>query len=195
MTYFAHPSALIEQGVSIGANTRIWAFSHVLKGARIGAGCTIGDSVFIEGGVRLGDGVTVKNSVQLWEGVVAEDGVFIGPACTFTNDLRPRAFIKRPKARWLKKTLLQKGCTLGANATLLAGTTIGRYAFVAAGAVVTRDVPDFALVRGNPATFHSWCCVCGETLNFSERKARCRRCSVRFVLNSRAMGVRISGRR
>jgi UDP-2-acetamido-3-amino-2,3-dideoxy-glucuronate N-acetyltransferase len=158
--------------------------------ARVGARCNLGNYVFIERGAQLGDDVTVKNAVQVWEGVKAENGVFLGPGCVFTNHRRPRAFIKLPKSLWLQKTLLKEGCTIGAHATLLAGITVGRYAFVAAGSLVTRDVPDFALVMGGPAVFHSWTCYCNSPLTFEKSRAYCKGCRERFILDEKRGVVR-----
>jgi acetyltransferase-like isoleucine patch superfamily enzyme/dTDP-4-dehydrorhamnose 3,5-epimerase-like enzyme len=143
-----HPSAIVEPGAAIGSNTRVWAFTHVLPGAVIGTGANICDHVFIEGGVRIGDRVTVKSGVQLWSGITLEDDVFVGPNATFTNDLFPRS---KDKPREYAKTLVRKNASIGANATVLAGTVIGANAMVGAGAVVTRDVPPNAIVLGNPA--------------------------------------------
>ena len=162
MSYFAHPKALVES-VSIGANTRIWAFAHVMKGARIGANCNIGDHAFIETGAILGNYVTVKNGVAIWDRVTIEDNVFLGPNCVLTNDPNPRTYIKKTGDA-LTPTLICASATVGANATILCGVSIGRYAFVGAGAVVIRDVPNFALVVGNPAHQIGWMCVCAEKL-------------------------------
>jgi UDP-2-acetamido-3-amino-2,3-dideoxy-glucuronate N-acetyltransferase len=187
--YYAHPYALIEPGARIGPKTRIWAFAHIMKGARIGVDCNLGNYVFVESGVKIGNGVTVKNGAQLWEGLTLEDGVFIGPGAVFTNHPLPRAFIKRPKREWLQKTLLREGCSVGAHATLMSGISIGRYAFIAAGALVRHDVPDFALVTGQPASFHSWRCFCGTPLDFSEQKGHCKACGERFKMHP--SGLRI----
>jgi acetyltransferase-like isoleucine patch superfamily enzyme len=158
---FAHPQALIDEGVSIGQGTRVWAFAHVVGGAVIGEDCNICDHTFIEGGVRMGHRVTVKCGVFLWDGLTIEDDVFIGPSAVLTNDSRPRS--KRPLASY-PQTVLRQGCTLGANCTILPGVTIGCWAMVGAGAVVTHDVPDYALVVGNPARWRAWVCRCGEKL-------------------------------
>ncbi|WP_084201356.1 WxcM-like domain-containing protein [Geobacter pickeringii] len=147
MNYFMHDKALVESK-NIGDNTRIWAFTHVLPGAKVGAECNICDSVFIENDVVLGDRVTVKCGVQLWDGVVLEDDVFVGPNATFTNDLFPRSKVYPEK---FSRTLVRKGASIGANATILSGITIGINAMVGAGAVVTKDVPSNAIVVGNPA--------------------------------------------
>ena len=158
---FIHPQALVDSGVSLGNGTRVWAFSHVVKGAVLGEDCNICDHTFVEGKVRVGDRVTIKCGVYLWDGVQAEDDVFIGPAVVFTNDLRPRAN-QHPTQYPL--TLLKRGCTVGANATILPGVTIGRWAMIGAGSVVTRNVPDFALAFGNPAKLKGWVCQCGQNL-------------------------------
>ncbi len=155
-----HPHALVEPGAVIGARTRIWAFAHVLGNVIIGTDGNICDHTFIENGVRLGDRVTVKCGVYLWDGLTAEDDVFIGPCAAFTNDLRPRSRHACP----VLPTRLLQGCSLGANATILPGLTIGRWAMVAAGAVVTSDVADYALVMGNPARQRGWVCLCGTKL-------------------------------
>jgi UDP-2-acetamido-3-amino-2,3-dideoxy-glucuronate N-acetyltransferase len=189
--YFVHPKALVEKGATIGTDSRIWAFAHVMAGARIGVHCNIGDYVFIENGAHLGNGVTVKNGVQIWEGISVENGVFIGPGCLFTNHRTPRAFHKTPKRLWLRRTWLRKGCTLGASSTILAGVSIGRYAFVAAGGLVTRDVPDFALVMGQPAVFHSWRCICGRGLRFQGKQSKCPSCKSTYQIGKSGKQVRI----
>ena len=159
---YRHPQALVETE-DIGPNTRIWAFAHVMNGARIGANCNLGDHTFVETGVRLGDNVTVKNGVSLWTGITVEDDVFLGPYCVFTNDPNPRAYVKKGESELLA-TLIRKGATVGANAAVLCGLTLGRYAFVGAGAVVLESVPDFALVVGNPAHQIGWICICAKKL-------------------------------
>jgi acetyltransferase-like isoleucine patch superfamily enzyme len=158
-----HPRALCET-TAVGPRTRIWAFTHILDGASIGSDCNICDHAFIEGQVRVGDRVTVKNGVQLFDGVVVEDDVFLGPNCIFTNDLTPRAAVKK-SGDSLLSTLVQRGATIGANATIVCGVTIGAHAFVGAGAVVTRSVPSHALVVGNPARQLGWACRCGARLD------------------------------
>jgi UDP-2-acetamido-3-amino-2,3-dideoxy-glucuronate N-acetyltransferase len=156
---FVHPLALCESD-RVGPGTRIWAFAHVLAGAVIGAGCNVCDHAYVEYGVQVGDGVTIKNGVQLFEGVTIEDDVFLGPNCIFTNDLLPRAAIKR-HGEELLTTLVRQGATIGANATIVCGVTVGPGALVAAGAVVAADVPAHALVAGNPARRLRWVCTCG----------------------------------
>jgi acetyltransferase-like isoleucine patch superfamily enzyme len=184
--FFQHPHALVES-TAIGAGTRIWAFAHVMKGARIGRHCNIGDHAFIESGARVGDNVTIKNGVTIWEGVEVCDNAFLGPNASFTNDLCPRsprfrAATKRyaDKRNWLLKTVVGEGASVGANATILCGITIGKFAMIGAGAVVTKDVPPFALVLGVPASVCGFVCECGQRLVFSENKARCPACGSRY---------------
>jgi acetyltransferase-like isoleucine patch superfamily enzyme len=188
VNFFAHPKALIDTGAQIGAGTRVWAFAHVLPRARIGADCNICDHVFIENDVIVGDRVTVKCGVQLWDGLRVEDDCFIGPNATFTNDPYPRS---RQYPKEFPVTTLRRGCSIGANATILPGITIGNRAMVAAGAVVTRDVPDFALVKGNPARFSRWICVCGEALDVATAgRVRCE-CSREFEVQNGTLSLLI----
>ena len=171
MDAFIHPQALVDPGAIIGKGTRVWAFAHVVRGASVGEACNLCDHVFIEGKVVLGNRVTVKCGVYLWDGLVVEDDVFIGPGAGFTNDLRPRS--QQHPAEY-PKTLLRQGCSIGANATILPNLTVGRWAMVGAGAVVTSDVPDHALVVGNPARFRQWICRCARELRFNTTgTARC----------------------
>jgi UDP-2-acetamido-3-amino-2,3-dideoxy-glucuronate N-acetyltransferase len=157
-----HQAALCES-TDIGAGTRIWAFTHVMKGARIGTDCNICDHVFVEDGAVVGNRVTVKNNTLIWDGVSIEDDVFVGPNVVFTNDLKPRATIRKNRESFIG-TLVQRGATIGANATIVCGVTIGPMAFVGAGSVVTRDVHAHALAIGNPARQIAWVCECGERL-------------------------------
>jgi acetyltransferase-like isoleucine patch superfamily enzyme len=161
---FVHPNGLCESS-EVGSGTRIWAFAHVMKGARVGRECNIGEGAFVESGAVLGNHVTVKNGVAVWDGVTAEDYVFLGPYCVFTNDRIPRSHPDYRTAReeW-QPTRLCSGSTVGANATLICGITVGSWAFIAAGAVVTRDVPPHAMVAGNPARRIGWACRCGRRL-------------------------------
>jgi UDP-2-acetamido-3-amino-2,3-dideoxy-glucuronate N-acetyltransferase len=161
---FVHPAALCESD-DLGPRTRVWAFAHVLAGARIGADGNVGGHAFVEGGVVVGDRVTIKNGVLLFSGVTVEDEVFLGPGAVFTNDATPRAAHRKGPAGW-RATLVRRGATVGANATVLSGLTIGCWAMVGAGAVVTGDVPAHAVVVGNPARQTGWACRCGRTLAF-----------------------------
>src|SRR5215469_2721738 len=182
-TYFAHPQAIVETD-DIGSGTRIWAFAHVMSGARIGFDCNICDHAFIEAGATLGNNVTVKNGVAVWQGVTIEDNVFLGPNCVLTNDHNPRAYIKKGGGS-LQPTLIRTNATIGANATVLCGLTIGRFAFVGAGAVVLHCVPDFALMVGNPARQKGWMCSCAHRLSIptnlpSESHLLCKYCGALF---------------
>lgn len=186
--FFQHPNALVES-TTIGAGTRVWAFAHVMKGARVGRHCNIGDHAFIESGARVGNNVTIKNGVTIWEGVEVRDNAFVGPNAAFTNDLNPRsprfpAAQKRyaDKKNWLVKTIVGEGASIGCNATILCGITIGKFAMVGAGAVVTKDVPPFALVLGVPSAVRGYVCECGQRLNFSKDKARCATCGARYKM-------------
>lgn len=160
--YFVHESSYIDDDVQIGEGTKIWHFSHILSGAKIGKNCIIGQNVCVERGVTIGDGCKLQNNVSVYKGVTLEDAVFCGPSCVFTNVYNPRAFIERKHE--FRPTLVKKGATIGANATIVCGGTIGKYALVAAGAVVKKDVPDYAIVAGVPAKQVGWVCKCGTTL-------------------------------
>lgn len=162
--YYVHPHALVESD-DIGKDTRIWAFAHVLKNVKIGEDCNICDGCFVESGVTIGDRVTIKNGISIWEGVTLESDVFLGPNCVFTNDMFPRS--KAHHSSWIT-TLVKQGASIGANATIICGIELGRYCLIGAGAVVTKSVPDFALVTGNPARFRYWISKSGEKLNFND---------------------------
>ena len=179
-SYMAHPLALVESD-KIGEDTRIWAFAHVMKDARIGRGCNIGEHCYIEQGVTLGNNVTVKNGVNVWTGVTIEDNVFLGPNCVLTNDPNPRAYIKK-SADSLVETLIRSNATIGANATIVCGVTLGEYAFVGAGSVVTHDVPAFALMVGVAARKVGWMCQCGERLS-DKNPASCTACGTKYRLD------------
>ena len=162
--FYVHPTSIIDEDVQIGEGTKIWHFCHVQSGAKIGEKCSFGQNVNVSNNVTVGNGCKVQNNVSLYEGVELEDYVFCGPSCVFTNDLTPRA--KYPKGRvGYKKTLVKEGASIGANATVVCGTTIGRWALIGAGAVVTADVPDHALMLGVPARLRGWACECGEILS------------------------------
>jgi UDP-2-acetamido-3-amino-2,3-dideoxy-glucuronate N-acetyltransferase len=162
--YFVHESAFIDDGVAIGAGTSIWHVSHILRNTRIGQQCRIGQNVVIGPNVTIGDGVKIQNNVSVYEGVTLEDHVFCGPSMVFTNVYNPRSEIRRMGE--LRPTLVRRGATLGANCTIVCGVTIGAYAFVGAGTVVTKDVPDYALIVGNPGRVIGWMCACGERIRF-----------------------------
>lgn len=176
--YFVHAKAICDT-TFVGKGTRIWAFAHAMEGARIGECCNIGEQVFIEGKAVIGNRCTIKNGVAVWDMVTLEDDVFVGPNAVFTNDLKPRAFIKRGHAFYLP-TLVKRGATIGANATLICGVTINEFALIGAGCVVSKDVPAFSLVVGNPMRIIGEVCYCGETI----RERFCNSCGLRLIDNS-----------
>jgi UDP-2-acetamido-3-amino-2,3-dideoxy-glucuronate N-acetyltransferase len=177
-----HPSAVVDDRCEIGPGTRIWHFSHIMTGCRIGAHCNLGQNVVISPGVILGNKVKVQNNVSVYTGVICEDDVFLGPSCVFTNVSNPRSAV--PRRDQYEKTLVKQGATIGANATIVCGHTIGRFAFIGAGAVVTHDVPDYALVVGNPARHTGWMSEFGHPLAFNEdRRAICPESGDVFTLN------------
>ena len=172
--FYAHPTAVLDAGSRVGAGSRIWHFCHLAAGAVLGENCSLGQNVFVAGGVVLGRNVKVQNNVSLYEGVVCEDDVFIGPSAVFTNVRNPRAAVPRRGPAHYRPTYLAQGVSIGANATIVCGVRLGRYAFVGAGSVVTKDVPAFALVYGNPARQHGWLSAHGERLRFNQSGlARC----------------------
>ncbi|HPY14492.1 MAG TPA: acyltransferase [bacterium] len=162
--FFVHETAIIDDNVRIGEGTKIWCFSHILKNTTIGKNCVFGQNCVVGANVKVGNGVKVQNNVSVYEGVEIEDDVFLGPSMVFTNVINPRSFIERKEE--FRKTLMKKGCSVGANATIVCGATVGRYAFIGAGSLVTKDVPDFALVYGVPARQHGWVGVSGNKLCF-----------------------------
>jgi UDP-2-acetamido-3-amino-2,3-dideoxy-glucuronate N-acetyltransferase len=176
--FFVHPTAVVDDGAAVGPGTKIWYFSHVQSGSRIGARCILGQNVNIDRDVRIGDGVKIQNNVSVYKGVEVEDDVFLGPSCVFTNVLNPRAHVER-KAEF-RPTRVGKGATVGANATVVCGHDLGEYCMVGAGAVVTQDVPAFSLVIGVPARHHGWVCRCGDRLEFAGRLAECAGCGDRY---------------
>jgi UDP-2-acetamido-3-amino-2,3-dideoxy-glucuronate N-acetyltransferase len=183
MSYTAHPTAVIDEGCTIGAGTRIWHFSHIMPGCTIGEGCNIGQNVVVSPGVKLGRNVKVQNNVSIYTGVECEDDVFLGPSMVFTNVVNPRSAVNR-RSEYLR-TRVKQGATIGANATIVCGHDIGRYAFIGAGAVVTREVPDHALVVGNPARQTGWMSEFGHKLKFdAEGEASCPESGQRYKLEN-----------
>jgi UDP-2-acetamido-3-amino-2,3-dideoxy-glucuronate N-acetyltransferase len=167
--YFVHQSSYVDAPCAIGAGTKIWHFSHVMANCRIGERCNIGQNVVISPDVTIGNNVKIQNNVSVYTGCILEDDVFCGPSMVFTNVVNPRSHVTRKDE--YKQTLVRRGASLGANCTVVCGTTIGRYAFIGAGSVVTRDVPDYALIYGNPARLRGWICACGVKLPFTANDA------------------------
>lgn len=182
VSYFIHPSSYVDEDVKIGEGTQVWHFSHVLKGSQVGKKCKIGQNVVIGPYVSIGNGCKIQNNVSIYKGVTLEDRVFCGPSCVFTNIINPRSAV--PRMDECSATLVKKGATIGANATILCGHTLGKYSFVGAGAVVTRDVPDYALVLGNPARQTGWMCECGIKLKLTKNKALCDKCGKGYQLKN-----------
>lgn len=179
-SFFVHESSYIDAGCSIGNGTKIWHFSHILRDTTIGTSCNIGQNVVIGPSVSIGSGCKIQNNVSVYQGVTLEDDVFCGPSMVFTNVFNPRAHVKRMDEA--KDTLIKRGASLGANCTIVCGVTVGAYAFVGAGAVVTKDVSNYALMYGNPARQHGWVCSCGEKL---PKNLTCAHCGSKYTL---AMG-------
>jgi UDP-2-acetamido-3-amino-2,3-dideoxy-glucuronate N-acetyltransferase len=177
--YFVHRSSYVDNGVKIGNNTRIWHFSHIIKGSEVGNDCRIGQNVVIGPHVRIGNGCKIQNNISIYEGVRLEDHVFCGPSCVFTNVFNPRSEIPRMNEK--RDTLVKEGATIGANATIICGHTLGRYSFIGAGAVVTKDVPAYAIVYGNPAKQAGWVCECGTKLRFVRGAAACIDCGEKYI--------------
>lgn len=179
--YFAHESAYIDEGAKIGAGTKIWHFCHIMSGAEIGERCTLGQNVFVARNVKIGNNVKIQNNVSVYEGVILEDDVFCGPSMVFTNVKTPRSAYPRNTSEHYATTLVKRGASIGANATIVCGVTIGEWAFVAAGAVVTKDVPPHALVAGVPAEIRGWVCECGVPLRFDTAHiATCPECGRKY---------------
>jgi UDP-2-acetamido-3-amino-2,3-dideoxy-glucuronate N-acetyltransferase len=183
--YFVHPTAIVDQPCTIGQGTKIWHFVHVSEGATLGEGCVLGQNVFIGRNVRIGSNCKIQNNVAVYEKVTLEDDVFCGPSMVFTNVMNPRSAFPRDRETGFLPTLVKRGATIGANATIVCGVTLGECAFVGAGAVVTRDVPAYAAVFGVPARQHGWRCECGEKLEFDAAgRAHCEREDCEYILAS-----------
>lgn len=181
--YFVHESTYIDEPCKIGQGTKIWHFSHIMQNSTIGENCNIGQNVVISPEVIIGNGVKIQNNVSVYTGVICEDDVFLGPSCVFTNVINPRSFIARKDE--YKTTLIKKGASIGANATIICGNSIGRYALIGAGSVVTKDVPDYALLVGNPARIIGYVCQCGQRLSFDKiGQAQCTSCSEKYEMQN-----------
>jgi UDP-2-acetamido-3-amino-2,3-dideoxy-glucuronate N-acetyltransferase len=176
--YFAHESSYIDDGAVIGDGTKIWHFCHVMTGAEIGKGCNLGQNVVVMGGTRIGNNVKIQNNVSIYQGVELEDDVFCGPSCVFTNVTNPRSHVSR-KAEY-RRTLVRRGGSIGANATIVCGVTLGEYSFIGAGAVVRSDVPAYALMVGVPARRVGWMCRCGVRLRIQDGRATCAACGTSY---------------
>ena len=183
--HFVHPSAFIDDNVEIGEGTKIWHFCHILSRTKIGKNCVLGQNVMAGPDVIIGNNCKIQNNVSIYKGITLEDDVFCGPSCVFTNVINPRAFIERKHQ--FKQTLVKKGATIGANATIVCGNTIGRYALVGAGAVVTHDVSDYALVVGVPAKQIGWVCKCGCTLKKENGFFQCPECGNTYIIEKDAL--------
>lgn len=177
---FVHASAVVDEPAQLGDGTKIWHFSHISANAVIGERCSIGQNVFVAPHVRIGNNVKIQNNVSVYEGVVLEDDVFCGPSMVFTNVTTPRSGFPRNTADHYAKTVVKRGASIGANATIVCGHDIGEFGFVGAGSVVTKDVPPYAMVYGNPARVRGYACECGERLNFDGTAAHCANCSRTF---------------
>jgi UDP-2-acetamido-3-amino-2,3-dideoxy-glucuronate N-acetyltransferase len=189
--YYAHPTAVLDEGCQIGRGSRVWHFCHIAAGADIGEDCNLGQNVFVADGVVLGRNVKVQNNVSLYGGVVCEDDVFLGPSVVFTNVKNPRSAVPRKGAGHYQTTYLEQGVTVGANATIVCGTRLGRYAFVGAGSVVTHDVPAYALVYGAPARLQGWMSAYGHRLAFGANKqATCPESGEQYELSADEQSVR-----
>jgi UDP-2-acetamido-3-amino-2,3-dideoxy-glucuronate N-acetyltransferase len=187
MKFFAHSSSYIDPGAEIGPDTKIWHFCHVMPDTKIGKECNIGQNVFIASGVTVGNRVKIQNNVSIYQGVILENDVFLGPSMVFTNVINPRSHVIRREE--YQKTLVKQGVSIGANATIVCGITLGKYAFVGAGSVVTRDVLPYSLVYGNPARHQGWICQCGIQLHFERDTAICEVCGLNYQKNQNKVSL------
>lgn len=184
MSCFIHESSFVDEGAEIGDQTKIWHFSHIMSGSKIGMECNIGQNVVVSPEVVIGNNVKIQNNVSVYTGVIIEDDVFLGPSMVFTNVINPRSHVSRKDE--YRTTLVKQGATIGANATIVCGITLGKYCFIGAGSVVTRDVPDYAVFYGNPARFHGWICQCGINLPISvsgksqDERVTCAECGLQY---------------
>ncbi|MFC5469735.1 acyltransferase [Cohnella suwonensis] len=188
--YFVHESSYVDEGAQVGKGTKIWHFCHVMGGAVIGERCSLGQNVLIANRVCIGNNVKIQNNVSVYEGVILEDDVFCGPSMVFTNVRTPRSAFPRNTSSDYAPTVVRRGASIGANATVVCGVTLGEWAFVAAGAVVTKDVPPYALVAGVPAKRIGWVCECGETLRFENNTAQCENCERTYSYNPSEQAVK-----
>ncbi len=181
--YFVHESSYVDEPSEIGKGTKIWHFSHIMQDCKIGENCNIGQNVVISPGVIIGNGVKIQNNVSVYSGVICEDDVFLGPSCVFTNVINPRSFISRKDE--YRKTVIKKGASLGANCTIVCGHDIGEYAFVGAGSVVTKDIPPYACVVGNPARLLYYVCECSEKMEFDNNNSfKCPKCGKEYIIEN-----------
>jgi len=181
--FFVHESSYVDEGSFIGNGTKIWHFSHVMSGAKIGKNCVLGQNVNVGGRAVLGNNVKVQNNVSIYDDVLIDDNVFCGPSCVFTNVVNPRSFVERKDE--YKVTRIKAGASIGANATIVCGVVLGRYSFVGAGSTVTKDVPDYALVYGNPAIQKGWVCKCGEKI---DQDYICNSCGSKYIMTESGLG-------
>jgi UDP-2-acetamido-3-amino-2,3-dideoxy-glucuronate N-acetyltransferase len=181
--YFVHPSSIVERTAKIGKDTEIWHFCHIMENVKIGKNCKLGQNVYVGSDVIIGNNVKIQNNVSIYSGVILEDDVFCGPSMVFTNVLNPRSAYPRHKPDGYIKTRVKQGATIGANATVICGVTLGKYSFVGAGSVVTKDIADYALAYGNPARLKGWICECAEKIKFQGNRAICGVCKRIFNKN------------
>lgn len=185
--FFVHESSFIDDGAIIGKGSSIWHFCHIMSGAVIGEKCTLGQNVFVQNNVKIGSFCKIQNNVSIYEGVILEDYVFCGPSMVFTNIRDPRCKYPQRGTEFYIETRVKEGASIGANATIVCGNTVGRHAFIAAGAVVAKDVPDYALMAGVPAKRIGWACECGEILPKFDREVKCPRCGIEYGLDDEGM--------